>query len=207
MVRRWRGVCATTSQLRPVRYQSSVVPDALVSGSDGGVELAVDGTIGGDTTVAVVESYTVPAVGIGELSPTSLSVSIDGNRHEFEPGTRTHLQLPARHVRPVESGPRTITPELHVRFPDERELHHPALGAECRLFPSFGLDLGRIPDPVAVPTANGELNHEALAERLGVDLAARPYPERVLWQAFAYTVFDPILMERPAWRSSRPVIS
>lgn len=45
--------------------------------------------------------------------------------------------------------------------------------------------------PLAVPTANGELDHEALAASLGVDLSARPYPERVLWQAFAYTAFDP----------------
>lgn len=88
-------------------------------------------------------------------------------------------------------GATTVTPELVVRYPGSRELHHPAPGADYRLFPSFGLELDDLPDPVPVPTTAGELDDAALATALGVDLSERPYPERVLWQAFAYTAFDP----------------
>ncbi|MFC6729124.1 hypothetical protein ACFQDG_10775, partial [Natronoarchaeum mannanilyticum] len=91
----------------------------------------------------------------------------------------------------ADGGHVSVTPELAVRFPGERELHHPASGGGYRLFPSFGLELAAVPSPVPSPTANGELDHATLAASLGVDLSGRPYPERVLWQAFAYEAFDP----------------
>jgi hypothetical protein len=34
-----------------------------------------------------------------------------------------------------------------------------------------------------------ELDDTALATQLGVDLSQRPYPERILWQAFTHTAF------------------
>jgi hypothetical protein len=59
------------------------------------------------------------------------------------------------------------------------------------VFPSFGLDPSDLPNPMPVPTAGGELDAAALAAELGVDRSERPYPERVLWRAFAHTAFDP----------------
>jgi hypothetical protein len=101
--------------------------------------------------------------------------------------------LSNRDLEPIDTddGPTTVTPELVVRYPGRQELHHPAPGADYRLFPSFGLDLAELPNPLPVPTTAGELDHEALGQSLGVDLSNRPYPERVLWQALAYTAFDP----------------
>jgi hypothetical protein len=49
-----------------------------------------------------------------------------------------------------------------------------------------------------VPTTAGELDDAALATAVGVELSARPYPERALWQAFAYTAFDPHADAAPA---------
>ncbi|ELY64499.1 hypothetical protein [Natrinema versiforme] len=188
----WSGVCATTDSLSPVTARASTDFD-LVSRRDETTAVTVEGTVAGDSTQALVESYAVPDVRIRALSESRLEVLVDGSEIVVPAGTRRHVSLPERTVNRVdgEGGPTKTTPELRVRFPGERELHHPALGANYRLFPSFGLDLESVPSPLTVPTANGELDHEALAESLGVDLSARPYPERVLWQAFAYTAFDP----------------
>jgi len=70
-------------------------------------------------------------------------------------------------------------------------VYHPAPGGNYHLFPSFGFDVDEIPNPLDVPTAWDELDHETLAETLDLDITSRPYPERVLWQAFAFTAFEP----------------
>lgn len=188
----WIGVCATPVSLSPITARGSTDFD-LVSRRDETTAVIVDGTIAGDSTRALVESYAVPDVRIRALSDSRLELLVEGSAVVVPAGTRRHVPLAERTVNRVdgEDGPTETTPELRVRFPGKRELHHPALGANYRLFPSFGLDLEAVPSPLAVPTANGELDHEALAESLGVDLSDRPYPERVLWQAFAYTAFDP----------------
>jgi hypothetical protein len=101
--------------------------------------------------------------------------------------------LPEQTVRLADSGgaETEVAPALRVRFPGVRTLYHPPADEGGALFPSFGLDLGNLPNPVPVPTAHGELDHGALADALGVDLDDRPYAERTLWQAFAYAAFDP----------------
>jgi len=188
----WAGICATTDDLAVVPASGGCALDQTRS-RDGVTEVVVDGTVAGDSTRALVGSYSTPAVRIRTASPTQLELSAAGDELAIAAGTRRRVALAERTVnRPdADGGPTSVTPELAVRFPGERELHHPAPGGEYRLFPSFGLDLDAVPSPVPVPTANGELDHAALAASLGVDLADRPYPERVLWQAFAYEAFDP----------------
>ncbi|MGQ3413274.1 hypothetical protein ACT4ML_13540 [Natrinema sp. LN54] len=197
----WSGVCATTESLSPVTARASTDFD-LVSRRDETTAVIVDGTIAGDSTRTLVESYAVPDVRIRALSESRLELLVDGTVVVVPAGTRRHVSIGERTVNRVDGGggPTETSPELFVRFPGERELQHPAIGADYRLFPSFGLDLEAVPSPLAVPTANGELDYEALAASLGVDLSARPYPERVLWQAFAYTAFDPHADSVPALR-------
>lgn len=122
-----------------------------------------------------------------------MELSVAGSEYSIVTGKRRRIRLSEQRVEPAgrDEGRTTATPELVVRYPGRRELHHPAPGAAYRLFPSFGLDLDAVPNPVSVPTAAGELNDVALADELGVDLSRRPYPERVLWRAFAFTTFDP----------------
>jgi len=186
------GACATTDSLSVLPAREAQ-PPALVARRDEGTEVVVSGTVAGDSTTALVDSYAVPDVRIRALSESRLELLADGAEHRLQTGTRRRISLSERTVDRVDDGGRTatVTPELAVRFPGERELHHPAPGGTYRLFPSFGLDLDAVADPVRVPTANGELDHVSLAGALGVDLSTRPYPERVLWQAFAYTAFDP----------------
>lgn len=200
----WQAACATTDDLRGIDALPAPV-GPLVGEHEEGVSLVVDGTIGGDTTTATVESYTLPEVTVVGVSERSIDVEIggqidgkvdgqfDGERVSLEAGERRHVALDERTITPVaeDGDPMTVVPELAVRYPGRRELHHPAPGTKTRLFPSFGLERDDLPRSVDVPTAAGELDHDALAEELGVALAERPYPERVLWQAFAYSVFDP----------------
>lgn len=188
----WAGVCATTNALSVVRA-SGASDLALVAPTDDGTALVVDGTVAGDSTTARVRDYDVPDVTVQQLSASGLELVADGVSHAVRPDTRRRVSLPERSVEPVgDGGDRTtVVPELVVRVPGERTVHHPAPDGAYRLFPSFGLGLDEVPNPLAVPTANGELDDEALALSLGVDLSARPYPERVLWRAFAYTAFDP----------------
>lgn len=191
----WAGVCATTDSLSAVTRDESHAP-VLVSrqGEEReATEIVVEGTIAGDSTTTRVESYAVPDVEIRDLSGPRVELLADEEPHVVSAGERRRASLSERTVElpDRDGGPRSVGPQLVVRFPGERELHHPALGAEYRLFPSFGLELDALPASVAVPRTNGELDYAALAESLGVELSARPYPERVLWQAFAYTAFDP----------------
>ncbi|WP_225336541.1 hypothetical protein [Halomicrobium urmianum] len=188
----WELACASTHELVGVDALPSDGP-ALVTEEADGTTLVVDGTVGGDATTVRVRSYATPNVAVTDWSESGIELTVAGSDYELSAGERHRLSLPERHVEPLD-GDRdsvTVTPELVVRYPGRRELHHPARGAGCRLFPSFGLDLDGVPNPLAVPTAAGELDRASLAADLGVDLSGRPYPERVLWQAFAYAAFDP----------------
>jgi hypothetical protein len=186
------GVCATTNTLW-------VVPDTgeseleLVSSTDDPTDVVVDGTVAGDSTTVRVRGYETPEVAVRQLSTSQLELLVDGVSYTLRSETRRRISLPERTVDVAgdDEASTVVVPKLVIRFPGEREVHHPAPDGSYRLFPSFGLDLGEIANPLAVPTANGELDDDALANLLGVDLSARPYPERVLWQAFAYTAFDP----------------
>jgi hypothetical protein len=188
----WTVTSASTHELFGIESFPSELPP-LVSNAGNAVTIVVDGTVGGETTTALVEAYDSPTVRIDRADESTTTVTVNEQSYTIETGQRRRMTLPNRDLEPIDSddGPTTVTPELVVRYPGRRELHHPAPGADYRLFPSFGLDLDELPNPLPVPTTAGELDHEALGRSLGVDLSKRPYPERVLWQAFAYTAFDP----------------
>jgi hypothetical protein len=187
----WKLVCATPHDLVGFESLPADGPPLVTDGADD-TTLVVDGTIAGDTTTARVASYSRPDVSIEGRSAGRIELTVGGDDYGVLAGGRRRIGLPRRRVEPIGGdGASTVTPELVVRFPGWRELHHPAPEATYRLFPSFGLDLDEIPNPLAVPTTVDELDETALATELGVDLSRRPYPERVLWQAFAYTAFDP----------------
>ena len=188
----WELVCATTGDLGGVASLPAELPP-LVEADPEGTTVVVDGTVGGDATTARVRSYPTPTVRLVSATDETVRLSADGTEFAVEAGQRRRLTLPERSVEVVgeASTRRMVAPTLALRYPGRRELHHPAPGVSYHLFPSFGLDLEDVPRPLSVPTAAGELDHDALAARLGVDLSSRPYPERVLWQALAYEAFDP----------------
>jgi len=188
----WKLVCATTHELTGIDAVPAEGPPLVVADTEG-TTLVVDGTVGGETTTSHVTSYSVPDIGIDSPSDSRIEVTVDGTEYSVPTGERRRIRLAEQYVEPVDEddGPTTVTPELVVRFPGRRELHHPAPRARYRLFPSFDLDLDAVPNPLPIPTIAGELDDAALATELGVDLSQRPYPERVLWQAFVYTAFDP----------------
>lgn len=188
----WEGICATPATLAVLPTSESTAFD-LVSSRGTATAVTVDATVAGESTTALLESYAAPTVRVLERSESGLRLVAEGTEYAVRTGTRRRISLAERTVERADGGdgPTTTTPELVVRVPGERELHHPALGADYRLFPSFGVALETVPSPLPVPTTNGELDHAALAESLSLDLSARPYPERVLWQAIATTAFDP----------------
>lgn len=194
----WSGVYATTDSLRGALRAAADTVD-LVSPGEEATEVVVDGTIAGESTLALLDSYRPPEVVIREMDEDRVALAVAGQEYILPAGTRREIQLPERNaVRATEDAePVTVTPELVVRFPGERRLFHPAPGAEYHLFPSFGLDLQALPTRIDVPTAGGELDHEATAKTFGIDLSTRPYPERVLWQAFVFTAFDPAAETAP----------
>jgi len=187
----WELACSTTHEL--LGFDSLPVDGpSLVTTSASGTILVVDGTIAGDATTSHVVSYMPPDLGINARSDTGIELTVNGTEYRISTGERRRICFSEQCVQPIDgdSKPTTVTPELIVRYPGRRELHHPARGATYRLFPSFDLDLDEIPNPLPVPTTADELDETALATKLGADLSQRPYPERVLWQAFAYTAFD-----------------
>ncbi len=188
----WALACASTHDLVGVDALPADGPTLVTVDADG-TTLVVDGTIGGDATTVRVGSYATPDVTVEARSESGIELSIEETGYEVSAGERRRITLAEQRVEPLAADrkPTTVAPELTVRYPGLRELHHPARDVEYRLFPSFGLDIDEVPTPLAVPTAAGELDHAALAADLGVDLSQRPYPERVLWQAFAYAAFDP----------------
>lgn len=188
----WELVCATTHELTGIDAVPAEGPPLVVADAEG-TTLVVDGTVGGETTTSHVPSYSVPDIGIDSPSDSRIEVTVEGTEYSVPTGERRRIRLAEQYVEPVDvdGDPTTVTPELVVRFPGMHELHHPARGATYRMFPSFGLNLDAVPNPLPIPTVADELDDAALATELGVDLSQRPYPERVLWQAFVYTAFDP----------------
>lgn len=188
----WRLACATTHELAGIASLPASGP-ALTTEDGANVTVVVGGTVAGDATTAHLQSYAPPSISIEAVSDSTVELAVDGTTHHVAAGDRRRLLLADQSVDPVgaETTQATVTPELVARYPGRREVHHPAPGSTYRLFPSFGLEIGEISNPLCVPTTAGELDDGALATALGVDLAERPYPERVLWQAFAYTAFDP----------------
>jgi len=188
----WKLVCATTHELSGFDALPTEGPP-LVTDEGDGTTLVIGGTIGGETTKRHVESYTTPALSINSCSDSEVRLTVDGAEYRVSNGQRRRIRLAERTVDPSDGdgGSTTVIPELVVRYPGPRELHHPPPGSTYRLFPSFDLGIDEIPDPLSIPTTANELDDAALATKLGVDLSQRPYPERVLWQAFAYTAFDP----------------
>ncbi|WP_226023857.1 hypothetical protein [Halomicrobium salinisoli] len=195
----WELTCASTHELVGVAALPSDGP-ALVTGAGDVTTLIVEGTVAGDATTCRVRSYDAPAVAVTDRSESGIELTVAGTDYELSAGERRRIALPEQRVEPLDGDrdPTTVAPELAVRYPGRRELHHPARGGGYRLFPSFGADLDEVANPLAVPTAAGELDHAALAADLGIDLSRRPYPERVLWQAFAYAAFDPHADGTPA---------
>lgn len=190
--RDWEVACATTHELTGTTTLPAAGP-ALVTEGASGTTIVVDGTIAGDTTTSHVRSYAEPAVRIDSRPDSAVELTVAGDTYDVSIGERRRIRLTEQRVEPVDAGgdATTLTPELVVRYPGRRELHHPAAGETYRLFPSFELDLDEVPNPLSAPIAAGQLDDAALAAKLDIDLSERPYPERVLWQAFAYTAFDP----------------
>ncbi|MFC6766199.1 hypothetical protein [Natrinema soli] len=187
----WSFAYATTHDLVG-RSEISVEIRGLTTELATGVAIVVDGTAGGDASMVHVRDYETPTPRIVDVTPDSLRLAVNGNDVEVAAGGRQRIELSPRTVEVIDEDElEEITPELSVRYPGSREIHHPAPNASDRLFPSFDLDLTSLSNPLAVPIRNGELDHIALATDLGVSLEERAYPERVLWQAFAYTAFDP----------------
>lgn len=218
------GWCATPDALHPL-IDGAPARLRLATPTDGGHEVAVDATVAGESTTAVVGGYTPPTVEIRDVTPDAVEIAVDathatgasitvpaGERVDVDlaPQTVTVLESPAAEVRDggiaddgnganetandgtVDGHDEVVetTPVLQVRYPGDRRVYHPSPSGDALLFPSFGIDLeasGRVPiDPDDV-----DLDLDAVADALGASLAARPYPERVLWEAFAYAAFDP----------------
>jgi hypothetical protein len=187
----WIGAVATTHGFGGIEQVPASAP-SLVEEDGSDVTVIVDGTIVGDSYIAQLRGYEPPSMQVTHVSAGEVALSINGSGHSIKSGNRRRLSLANQDVRYVGGGRSTRTaPELVVRYPGTRTVHHPAVGTVDRLFPSFGLDLERVSNPVPVPTHNGELDHVELAAELEVNRSDRPYAERVLWQAFAFTAFDP----------------
>ncbi|MFB6153628.1 MAG: hypothetical protein ABEJ27_05190 [Halodesulfurarchaeum sp.] len=194
----WALACATTHKLLGIPYLPETDISLSTPGANGKTVI-VDGTVAGGGRTAQLESYTDPTISIVDWGDSAIEVDVDGTAWTVDRGERRRIPLEPRWVVRVgeDSDRQQITPELVIRYPGRRELHHPAIGEEYRLFPSFGFDLGSLSNPIRVPMAMGELDADSFAEYLGVHLSERPYPERVLWQAFAYTAFDPHEVGKP----------
>lgn len=188
----WDGACATTHALTPVTGAEPAVPRLAVERPEGW-EVVVEGTVAGDSRSVILAGYEPPSVAVPRASAHEVTVTVDGEPHAIAAGDRTAVSFPDQPARVVgtdETAARVV-PRLSVRFPGRRSLYHPAPGGGGALVPAFGLELETLPNPVPVPVTGDELDHRELAAELGVDLTTRPYPERVLWQAFAYHAFDP----------------
>ncbi|MFB6271146.1 MAG: hypothetical protein ABEH83_14475, partial [Halobacterium sp.] len=181
----WTHVCATPYGVHAATGQESFAPRLT---GDGGRTVVVEGTVGGDSTEASLAAPVSPSVTVESVEAETAVVAVDGDTHRVRQGDRTELALGEETVALADGGRTTATPTLVVRYPGDRTLYHPAVAATYDLFPSFGLDLDAAPR--ALDVASGpNVNEDAVADALGADLDARPYPERVLWQAFVHTAF------------------
>lgn len=192
----WQLACATTHGLAGIETLPTPSPALTTDGATGTV-VVVSGTVAGDATMAHLSSYSVPDIQIERVSESTAELAANGTTYAVPSGERRRIELEQQRVEVHGESERseTVTPVLAVRYPGLRDVHHPAPGATYRLFPSFGLDIDELPNPLPVPTTADELDDEKLAKTLGV--SERPYAEHVLWQAFAYTAFDPHTDEVP----------
>lgn len=190
--RNWELLCATTHELLGIDSLPADVPPLVTQGASS-MSLVVNGTIAGDAMTSHVRSYSVPNISVDSCSTSRIELTIEGTEYGISAGERRRIHLSEQSVEPAtgESESQMVTPILAVRYPGQRELHHPAREATYRLFPSFGLDIEEIPNPLPIPTAASSLDETALAKDLNLDLSQRPYPERVLWQALTHTGFGP----------------
>jgi len=181
----WSYVCATPYRVQPATGGEAVSP-ALTD--DDGRTVVVEGTVGGDSTEAELAASERPAVSVERVGDDAAVVAVAGDRHRVERGERRELTLGERRVDIADGEKMAVSPVLSVRYPGERTFYHPAVDATYRLFPSFGLDLDDAPRALDV-TPGPTVSEDAVAAALGVDRDARPYAERVLWQAFVHTAF------------------
>ena len=181
----WRHVCATPYRVQPAGAGEPLAP---VLTADDGRTVVVEGTVGGDSTEAELAAGAAPDVTIERVADGEAVVAAAGDRYRVECGGRRDLSLGEQRVELPDGETATADRVLSVRYPGERTFYHPAVDASYRLFPSFGLDLEDAPRALDVePGPN--VSEDAVADELGVDLDARPYAERVLWQAFVHTAF------------------
>jgi|GEM_PF-773679 len=199
-----RGWVATPDTLIPGQKRGQEFVGLAADTDAGGHEVVVDATIAGDSTSTHVDGYQPPRIVIREQTADSVTVAGNGHITRVSAGNSEQIELPAQTVTLLDSptnpasevnhdvGDRVeTTPVLCARHPGTRRLYHPAPGSDYLLFPSFGIDLptdsGRVPgDPDSV-----ERDLDAIADSLGAALSGRPYPERVVWEAFVYAAFDP----------------
>ena len=186
----WTGLCATTHELVPTTIPEAHDP-TLFQPCESGFELVVDGTIVGDAKTTLVSEYSPSEIELRQITDDGVTFVVDSEPTFVSVGERKRISLSKRFVETQYGTEVTTIPELVVRFPGQRTVYHPAPRSDYHLFPSFGLDIEEIPNPIEVPTQWDELDHNALAGELGLDITSRPYPERVLWQAFAFTAFEP----------------
>ncbi|MCD2200425.1 hypothetical protein LPA44_11035 [Halobacterium sp. KA-4] len=181
----WDHVCATPYGVQPASEDESVTPTLT---ADDGRTVVVEGTVSGDSTEAELAAGMAPDVSIERVDGDEVVVAAAGDRYRVACGERRELPLGEQRVELPDGEHATTTPVLTVRYPGKRTFYHPAVDASYRLFPSFGLDLANAPRVLDVePGPN--VDEEAVAAALGVDLDSRPYAERVLWQAFVHTAF------------------
>lgn len=202
------GACATTHALTPVTDGEPAVPRLAVERPEGW-EVVVEGTVAGDSRSVVLAGYEPPSVAVRRFSSREVTVTVDGEPHAIAAGDRMAVRLPEQPVQVdgADGAASRVVPRLSVRFPGRRSLYHPAPGGGGAVVPAFGLELETLPNPVPVPVTGDELDHRELAAALGVDLTTRPYPERVLWQAFAYHAFDPHRDTQPRlWQPSSELL-
>jgi hypothetical protein len=181
----WAALCATPYRVQPTTTPGPVDPRLT---SDDGQTVLVEGTVGGDATEVDLADPVAHAVTIERIDDDAAVVSASDDHHRIQRGQRAEVWLDATTVRLADGTETATTPVLTVRYPGVRAFYHPAIDATYRLFPSFGLDLAEVPRSVDVSTGPN-VDPEAVAEALGLNLSERPYPERVLWQAFVHTAF------------------
>lgn len=186
----WSGICGTTHELTPLTHGTASDP-TLCQSCDDGDELVVDGAVVGDSRTALVSGYSTPAIEIRHVTPDCVELTVDGTDVLVPAGSREQVELAEQTVETAYGVTVPTRPELVVRFPGRQTVYHPAPAGDYWLFPSFGLDVELLPRPVDVRTDGSQLDHDALAATFGIDIASRPYPERILWQAFVLSAFDP----------------
>jgi hypothetical protein len=186
------GACATPTTFELLDPDNETCLDPTRRTTAGTI-VPVDGAVADDATTTVIRHYEPPDVRMQSIESDRVRLRLADQTRECEPGERVRVSLPEQRVAvgPMFDTKQTITPRVSIRFPGRREIVHPPVGSEIRVFPSFGLSLDALSNPLAVPQRHGELDHEELAATLDVDLDSQPYPVRVLWQAFAFTAFDP----------------